>query len=129
MKKNGKSSRKFSVHEGRHGRRLGRELRTDADIEAENRQVDDNDEDHGEDGEGGSTSHNVEMSVNLWMWEFGQNDAKRDSGSKLRRLGYSKQLRIGQSFQGVVLSSEATTIVSPADAGTALFILTSLHCK
>ena len=39
----------------------------------------------------------------------------RDSGSKLRRLGLAKQLKIGQSFQGVVLSSEAKVYVSPAD--------------
>jgi pre-rRNA-processing protein TSR3 len=49
------------------------------------------------------------------MWEFGQNDAKRDSGSKLFRLGYARQLRIGQTFAGVVLSSEATVLVSAAD--------------
>ena len=55
------------------------------------------------------------MSVTLAMWEFGQNDAKRDSGSKLCRLGYSVNIRIGASFPGVVLSSEATQFVSPAD--------------
>jgi pre-rRNA-processing protein TSR3 len=56
------------------------------------------------------------MSVNVAMWEFGQNDPKRDSGSKLRRLGYASQLRIGQGFAGVVLSSEAKILVSAADA-------------
>lgn len=55
------------------------------------------------------------MSVKVCMWEFGQNDPKRDSGSKLRRLGYAGQLRIGQSFPGVVLSSEAKIMASPAD--------------
>jgi ribosome biogenesis protein Tsr3 len=40
----------------------------------------------------------------------------RDSGSKLRRMGFSGSLRIGQSFSGVVLSSEATIIVSKQDA-------------
>jgi pre-rRNA-processing protein TSR3 len=33
----------------------------------------------------------------------------------LRRLGYSKQLKIGQTFKGVVLSSEAQDYVSLAD--------------
>ena len=47
--------------------------------------------------------------------EFSQNDVKRDSGSKLKRWGYASQLRLGQSFPGVVLSSEATQCVSPAD--------------
>lgn len=31
------------------------------------------------------------------------------------RLGYASHLRIGQSFKGVVLSSESATYVSPAD--------------
>ena len=39
----------------------------------------------------------------------------RDSGSKLRRLGLAKSLRIGQTFKGVVLSSEAKIYISPAD--------------
>lgn len=52
---------------------------------------------------------------NIFMWEFGQNDPKRDSGSKLCRLGYARSLKIGQNFGGIVLSSESNTIVSPAD--------------
>lgn len=47
----------------------------------------------------------------MYLWEFGQNDSKRDSGSKMVRLGYANQLRVGQSFPGVVLSSEAKVIV------------------
>lgn len=38
-----------------------------------------------------------------------------DSGSKLCKLGYSDRLKIGQNFNGIVLSSEATSFVSPAD--------------
>ena len=49
------------------------------------------------------------------MWEFNQNDPKRDSGSKLCRLGFARCLKVGQSFGGVVLSSEAAFTVSPAD--------------
>jgi hypothetical protein len=43
------------------------------------------------------------LSVKLWMWEFGQNDPKRDSGSKLRRLGYASGLKLGRSFPGGVM--------------------------
>ena len=56
-----------------------------------------------------SDSDNIEESskprvnTRLCMWEFGQNDPKRDSGSKLRRLGYASLLRIGQSFPGMSL--------------------------
>lgn len=56
------------------------------------------------------------LSIRLCMWEFGQNDPKRDSGSKMVRFGYAGLLKIGQSFQGIVLSSEATTLVTQADA-------------
>ena len=72
----------------------------------------DNDDDE-EDGTGHSRGT---IKVLLALWEFGQNDAKRDSGSKLCRLGYARKLKIGQSFPGIVLSSEAKTIISPADA-------------
>ena len=51
----------------------------------------------------------------LRMWEFNQNDSKRDSGSKLVRLGMAKTLKVGQSYSGIVLSSEAETVISPAD--------------
>jgi hypothetical protein len=45
-------------------------------------------------------------------------DAHRDSGSKLCRLGYASKLRIGQSFPGVVLSSEATILVRNHEIAT-----------
>jgi pre-rRNA-processing protein TSR3 len=48
-------------------------------------------------------------------WEFNQNDPKRDSGSKLVRLGMARTMKPGHSFRGVVLSSEATVVVSRAD--------------
>lgn len=56
------------------------------------------------------------MSVRLGLWEFGQNDAKRDSGSKLVRLGLAQKL--GRSFNGIVLSSEASVVLSASDAET-----------
>lgn len=51
----------------------------------------------------------------LRMWEFNQNDSKRDSGSKLVRMGMAKTLKVGQSYAGVVLSSEAQTVISRED--------------
>ncbi len=77
----------------------------------------DGDEDGEGEGEGNEEylDSSRPLQVNLCMWEFGQNDAKRDSGSKLFRLGYARQLRIGQTFAGVVLSSEASVLVSAAD--------------
>ena len=82
---------------------------------------DDDDDDEGEDEDdeaiaAAAVADRCTMRVTVAMWEFGQNDAKRDSGSKLCRLGYSRKLKIGQSFPGIVLSSEAKILVSPADA-------------
>lgn len=34
---------------------------------------------------------------------------------KLCRFGYAKAMRIGQSFAGIVLSSEAKSMVTPQD--------------
>jgi len=56
------------------------------------------------------------LRVPVRMWEFGQNDPKRDSGSKLVRLGLAQTLKIKDYFGGVVLNAEASTVVSPADA-------------
>ena len=78
----------------------------------EEEEEEDIDEDIDEDG----GKKRPQLTVSVCMWEFGQNDPKRDSGSKLCRLGYASKLRIGQSFPGVVLSSEAKVVVSPADA-------------
>lgn len=60
-------------------------------------------------------SQKTSLNVKLFMWEFGQNDPKRDSGSKLSRLGFASHLRVGQTYNGIVLSSQATTIVSQSD--------------
>jgi len=65
------------------------------------------------DNEVGSTKR--EISIRVALWEFGQNDPKRDSGSKLFRLGYAQRIKVGQTFSGIVLSSEATSFLSPAD--------------
>lgn len=53
--------------------------------------------------------------IKVYLWEFGQNDPKRDSGSKMCRMGFAKKLKINQPFSGVVLSSEASITLSPAD--------------
>ena len=100
-------------------------FRSTADIIASEAALDettgdsDDSEDSGEEGlkarAGYEDYSERELTSKLFMWEFSQNDAKRDSGSKLKRWGYAGQLRLGQSFPGVVLSSEATICVSPAD--------------
>ncbi|KAK9477245.1 hypothetical protein V1514DRAFT_353440 [Lipomyces japonicus] len=62
------------------------------------------------------TNQNVEkLPVKTAMWDFDQCDPKRCSGKKLARLGLIKNLRIGQKFQGVVISPNGKVPVSPAD--------------
>lgn len=51
----------------------------------------------------------------LRMWDYNQCDSKRCSGRKLKRHGKIKELRKGQSFKGIVLSAQATKVLSPAD--------------
>lgn len=53
--------------------------------------------------------------IHLAMWDFGQCDGKRCTGRKLCRLGYMKDMRVGQSFRGVVLSPMGERSVSAED--------------
>lgn len=61
------------------------------------------DEGSDDDDSGFEHSRRPPVKARLCMWEFGQNDPKRDSGSKLKRLGYASLLKIGQSFPGTDL--------------------------
>lgn len=81
----------------------------------DNEKDDGNDNDNVDNDDDSDRKPNTTLSVKVCLWEWGQNDAKRDSGSKICRLGYASQLKIGQSFQGIVLSSEASILASPAD--------------
>jgi len=89
--------------------------RNDNDIDDNDIDDNDNDTDDVDIDDDDKKKTNTTLSVKVCLWEWGQNDAKRDSGSKICRLGYASQLKIGQSFQGIVLSSEASILASPAD--------------
>lgn len=67
--------------------------------------------------ETGAHSQNSEsiFPVKLAMWDFDHCDPKRCSGKKLERLGYIKNLRVGQKFQGIVVSPNGKGVVCPND--------------
>jgi pre-rRNA-processing protein TSR3 len=98
----------------KHLRQFGNEDDDNADNHFDNDEDDDNEVDPPTSA--GDEIRSVLGGIKIYMWEFGQNDTKRDSGSKLCRLGYAKRLKIGQTFNGIVLSSEATKVMSPEDA-------------
>ena len=57
----------------------------------------------------------AELSVRLGMWEMNQNDTRRDTGSKLCRMGMAKRLTIREHWGGIILSPAASRTVSKDD--------------
>ncbi|CAK9440324.1 uncharacterized protein LODBEIA_P44240 [Lodderomyces beijingensis] len=55
------------------------------------------------------------LPTKLAMWDFDHCDPKRCSGKKLERLGLIKNLRVGQKFQGIVVSPNGKSTVCPHD--------------
>lgn len=64
---------------------------------------------------GAGGSNKTKFPVKLAMWDFDHCDPKRCSGKKLERLGLIRSLRIGQKFQGIVVTPNGTGVVCPND--------------
>lgn len=62
-----------------------------------------------------SSHRSTTFPVKLAMWDFDHCDPKRCSGKKLERLGLIKSLRVGQKFQGIVISPNGKSVVCPND--------------
>jgi pre-rRNA-processing protein TSR3 len=48
-------------------------------------------------------------------WDLGHCDPKRCSGKKLMKLGLMRELHVGQRHNGVIITPNGKTVVSPAD--------------
>ncbi|QSL66818.1 hypothetical protein MERGE_001205 [Pneumocystis wakefieldiae] len=59
---------------------------------------------------------NKEIPLLLGMWDFGHCDPKRCSGKKMARLGLIKTLKMGQKWNGIILSHDADLFLSKEDA-------------
>ncbi|GAA5909277.1 hypothetical protein JCM8208_005629 [Rhodotorula glutinis] len=53
--------------------------------------------------------------VPVAMWDFDHCDPRKCSGKKLARMNLMEELRVGQRFQGIVMSPKGKDVVSPAD--------------
>ena len=59
--------------------------------------------------------YKIDVPFPVAMWDFNHCDPKKCSGRKLSRLGLIKTLRLGQRFNGIVLSLAASSCVGPQD--------------
>lgn len=75
----------------------------------------DDDGDSGDDDEHHAQGPQM-LSVRLAMWDLGQCDKSRCTGTRLVRQGVVKELRLGVPFPGVILSPMGTCCVSNQDA-------------
>lgn len=70
-------------------------------------------EDDSRDGKDGTEPY---FPLKLAMWDLGQCDRKRCTGTRLVRQGLVKELRLGQVYPGVILSPAGQNVVSMEDA-------------
>lgn len=75
-------------------------------------EFDTSDTDHNDETKGAQM---IGMQAKLFMFEFGQNDPKMDSGCRLVRFDLAKPMKPQAAFHGIILSTMTEIVVSPAD--------------
>jgi pre-rRNA-processing protein TSR3 len=65
--------------------------------------------------DGRSGSHPNALGVDLRMWDLGQCDAKKCTGRRLCKRGILREMAVGTSFRGIVLSPHGDRTISAED--------------
>lgn len=72
----------------------------------------------GSDGEPLSSSRRGPPAFKAACWDLGHCDPKRCSGKKLMKIGLMRDLHVGQRHNGVIITPNGKSVVSPADRET-----------
>ncbi|XP_027202935.1 18S rRNA aminocarboxypropyltransferase [Dermatophagoides pteronyssinus] len=82
----------------------------DDDDEDQSEEVDDDDIEDDNDAD-----ENIECNIKIAMWDLQHCNPKRCTGRKLVRMNLCRCLKLGQKFNGIILTPIATRCVSPSD--------------
>uniref|UniRef100_A0A1D1ZP49 18S rRNA aminocarboxypropyltransferase n=1 Tax=Auxenochlorella protothecoides TaxID=3075 RepID=A0A1D1ZP49_AUXPR len=100
----------------RQGRREPRRDRAEWEVAADSRSLNETeDSSYASSSGSGDESEAALVPIRLAMWDLGQCDKKRCTGTRLVRHGLVQELRLGTVFPGVILSPMGRNCVSRAD--------------